>query len=371
MFGFGQSLNGRFLSCAAVCAGALAALVSGPARADDSRTFAIGWWTQATNSSDDDCANGLNPGIVQQYLLNLAPLGLPKNKIEELAKKDDGDNGEVRELMTYRGRIDGKPVNALAHPAAVADPQLRSLTGKYAFGFNLDGKPGGFEDPETHEKGVDDQLYRALGCIRSMRGSLVNHPTFWAWAWGQTLDSMPAWMVTIKGQDLTKDGDITVTFDRSLDHVRLNIDGSPKSDASYRIDSDPRSHHVYRGTLKNGVITVASGEDLRLVKNFLTDPELVLHKAHFRIHLKPDGSLDGFMGGYQPWRDLYFGFAAGGPGTEFCIIGDVPGIYYLLKKHADADPDPKTGQNTTISATYYFEAVPAFVVAGDKVASSN
>src|SRR3954465_11625216 len=166
MFGFGQTLNGRFLSCAVVCAGALAALLSGPARAEDSRTFAIGWWTQATNSSDDDCANGVNPGIVQQYLLNLQALDLPRNKIEELAKKDDGDNGEVRELMTYRGRINGQPVNALAHPAAVADPHLRSLTGKYAFGFDLDGKPGGFEDPETHEKGVDDQLYRALGCIR-------------------------------------------------------------------------------------------------------------------------------------------------------------------------------------------------------------
>jgi hypothetical protein len=31
-----------------------------------------------------------------------------------------------------------------------------------------------------------------------------------------------------------------------------------------------------------------------------------------------------------------------------------------MRKHADADPDPVTGQNMSISATYYLTAVPAF-----------
>jgi hypothetical protein len=43
----------------------------------------------------------------------------------------------------------------------------------------------------------------------------------------------------------------------------------------------------------------------------------------------------------------------------------MPGIYYLFKKFADADPDPITGQNASISATYYMQAVPAFVVAAE------
>jgi len=47
---------------------------------------------------------------------------------------------------------------------------------------------------------------------------------------------------------------------------------------------------------------------------------------------------------------------------EVCITGDIPGIYHLLKKSADADPDPRTGQNASISASYYLESVPAFVL---------
>src|SRR5438477_1284857 len=45
---------------------------------------------------------------------------------------------------------------------------------KYAYGFNLDGQGAAsvdsFEDPETHEVGVNNQLFRVLGCARAFRG---------------------------------------------------------------------------------------------------------------------------------------------------------------------------------------------------------
>ena len=62
---------------------------------------------------------------------------------------------------------------------------------------------------------------------------------------------------------------------------------------------------------------------------------------------------------------MIVGFAAGGPTMEICIVGDIPGLYYLLKHQADGEPDPVTGENTAISVTYYFETTPAFVVPGD------
>ena len=37
------------------------------------------------------------------------------------------------------------------------------------------------------------------------------------------------------------------------------------------------------------------------------------------------------------------------------------GLYWALKKMADSDPDPKTGQNRYISATWRMEAVPAYL----------
>jgi hypothetical protein len=44
---------------------------------------------------------------------------------------------------------------------------------------------------------------------------------------------------------------------------------------------------------------------------------------------------------------------------------DLIGIFYDLKRFADAAPDPATGENTAISSAYFIEAVPAFHVDGE------
>ena len=344
--------------------------------AAESRSYVVGWFGQATYSQDGDCPGGVNPDIGRQYVRDLKELGYTPQQIAALGKKGEGADGaptSLRALMDMRGRVNGKPANPYSNPASVVDPRLNAVQAKYAYGFDLDGRgaanPRGFEDPETHEQGVNNELARALGCMQSFRGSLQGRPTYWAWAWGQLKDSEPAWLITITGGDLSHDGEVTVTLDRALEHLRSNIDGSPRADASYRIDPDPRSHNVLKGQIKDGVLSLSQPADLHLLQNPLVAPEFHMTKTHFRIRLQPDGSLAGFIGGYQPWSDLYFGFAAGGPTMEVCITGDIPGIYYLLKRHADADPDPKTGQNASISAAYYLEAVPAFVVAAKDQAS--
>lgn len=354
-----------------VLAGALFGSVS--AHAMESKTFVVGWFSEATYSQDSDCVGGINPNIDEQYLKNLTDLGYTPAQVEEMAKKElDGENSPIRGLMTSRARVDGKPANPYAYPAFVKDPQLKSSVSNVAYGFDLDGKPGAVEDPETHQKGVDNQFSRALGCMRSFRGSLESRPTYFAWAWGQLKDSMPAWLVTISAENLSQDGDVTVTFDRALEHVRSNADGSPRADATYRIDPDPRSHNVVHGKLKGKELTFDAPFDFRMLQNPLLAPmEFKMSRAKLRMSLKPDGSVSGIIGGYMPWSDFYVGLGVQGPGTEYCITGDIPGIYYLLKKFADADPDPKTGQNMSISAAYYLEAVPAFVVHESAQANSN
>ena len=49
---------------------------------------------------------------------------------------------------------------------------------------------------------------------------------------------------------------------------------------------------------------------------------------------------------------------------------DVPGLYWALRRLADADPDPVTGQNRRISVAWQFTAVPAFVVPAASPVSS-
>ena len=68
------------------------------------------------------------------------------------------------------------------------------------------------------------------------------------------------------------------------------------------------------------------------------------------------------MGGYQPWRPIYVSFGLPGSTNEFNLSIDAPGIFYALRRMADAYPDPVTGKNTAISAAFAIEAVPAFVL---------
>jgi hypothetical protein len=74
-----------------------------------------------------------------------------------------------------------------------------------------------------------------------------------------------------------------------------------------------------------------------------------------------DGTVRGFIGGYQPWSTIYYGFADQGHIKEYAASINLPALYYALKRNADFDPDPKTGQNRQISSSYEIEAVPAFV----------
>jgi hypothetical protein len=351
---------------------AFAGLLGGTAvRASESRTFVISWFAQATYSNDHDCSGGVHPEVEQIYFRYAQRLGVNAATIEDWRKKlmEGEETRELQALVSMRGRVDGKPVNPYTNPASVMDLQLPGLDGKYAYGFNLDGKgvddPAAFEDPETHERGIEHQLYRAFGCARAFRGTLQGRPTYWAWAWGQLKDSQPAWLITLSGADLSHDGPITISMDRALEHLRSNSDGTPRREMGYRIDPDPRSHNVFRGEIKDGVVTVTEHGNLRMLQNPMVAPQLDLKNFHLRMKGVggAGGYSQGFMAGYQPWHDIYFGLAATGFGGEEQVTGDIPGFYYLMKRYADSDPDPQTGQNTRISVTYYFEVVPAFAAA--------
>src|SRR5690606_35341303 len=114
-------------------------------------------------------------------------------------------------IMLNRGRIDGQPVNAFMHPATTVDPNLIAKEGRYAHGFNLDGKdaaPGNFENPDTQEKGIYHQLARVLGCFENMRGNIKDGSAFWLYKWSSLKETMPAWTITITGDDLSKDGPV-------------------------------------------------------------------------------------------------------------------------------------------------------------------
>jgi hypothetical protein len=350
-----------------VLAGAVVLANAAPASAMQSQSYVVNWFAGAAYTKDDNCPGGINPQLDVQFRKELTLTGMAEPQVDKLVKDylANANGYEVDTAIRHRGRFAGRPVNIFNNPQTIPDPKMKHVVGKFGYGFDLDGKgaddPKAFQDPETLAKGVDNQMFRAMGCLEGFRGSLVNHPTFWYWIWQTIRDSQPAWLVTITGEDLTKDGPVTITFDRALEYMVSNSGGEARPDVTYRIDPDPRSHNEFKGEIKDGVATITEHGDFKMLQNSWGVPELNIHNFHMRMKVNKDRSMEAIVGGYQPWHHLYFAFAHGGLSREISS-GSIPGIYYLLKNHADAEPDPKTGQNMSISTSYHIKAVPVFAV---------
>ena len=361
----GRSRLAAFLvCCAASCLPAFAAPGA------ETRSFVVSQSYLATYSQDGDCPDGINPRPDAMYRRILLELGKSKEEVDEIFKNGlENLPAEGRNAIINRGRLDGKAVNEYAYPAAVPDPHMHTVVARYAFGFNLDGKgaasPNGFEDPETHVQGVNNELYRALGCTQSIRAfpperSLQGG----SYQWTSASISMLAWVISITADNFEGDSAATVSFDRAMEHVSVDATSRTLADSTFRIDPDPRSRNLIQGRIQKGVFTYNAPVDFHILGDpFLAPqgPNFELRRSQLRLALKPDGTLDGFIGGYQPWLPIYWAYAASGFAESMVGIDDI-GIFYALKRLADAYPNPKTGQNEMISATYRIEAIPAFAI---------
>jgi len=330
--------------------------------ASDKRSYVVSFFAQQFTNRSGDCPKGINPEDERgQIAVILGTMGHSPAEVRRLmAGWDQGGEGErrVASILERRALIDGEPVNPMTHPEAVPDPNLGFVVARESIGFNLDNKISAddFVDAQTGEQGIDNALFRALGCNQNFRGTWSSPSAYGEWVWVQLRDSQPAWLVTLEGRDLDRDGPITVRIQRSLDHLRSNMDGSPRWHATYRVDPDPRSLNEYSGEIRNGEIRVFNQDRFSILWNGLSAPVLNLQRFNLRLKANERGELDGVIGGFQPWRELYFAFSHNG------IVGDRPGLWHAMKKAADWNPDPATGQNLSISATYRLTAVPAFAV---------
>jgi hypothetical protein len=348
---------------AGLAALALAGLVTQHAVAE-TRGYVVSWFYMAAASQDDDCPDGFNEPSEKLARKVLQDMGKSPEEIDALFK--DFPNNLYRAIV-MRGKIDGKPVNVYPNPTSEPDTHIKIAQGKVAYGFNLDGKdgPNDFVDPETGEHGVDDQVYRALGCFIAQRAAIGTRPTYPQIQWDTTRDQTPAWLIEISGIETgadgaVKDGDVTLGIYRATSPITRNAAGDPQSDMSFKIEDNPRVTNVVHAKIKDGVI-VAEPFEFNMIHDPFGVTEYHFKDTHLRLALKPDGSLKGVLGGYQPWRTIYTSFALGGSVNELNLSVDVPGIYYALRRLADAYPD-EAGQNAYISSSYWVEAVPAFVV---------
>ena len=366
-----KSISGWRACCLTLTmAGAVGALLSPQAAAaEESKSFAINMFTVATIQTKENCPRGLNPLSDVYYKRELKRIGKTQSEIEELMK--DFPSGGYIPFTTMRGRDkDGNPVNIYAYPDSQPDPNIHLVEGKDGYGFNLDGKSSDddFIDPLTGERGIDNQMWRAVGCTHNYSIDLPAIALYPFAQWDGTRDTTGAWLVTVSGvDDWNNDDSVTLTIDKGIDPIIRDANDNTVRDMTFRVDNSARSHNVVQASIKNGELTTE-----RFDFGFVPDPSVMhefnLAQAQIRATFTDDGRMEAYMGGFHDWMAIYWVHGQGEWTFEHSTGIDLPGMYNALKKSADYDPDPETGQNRRISGTWWFDAVPAYVISPEEVA---
>jgi hypothetical protein len=337
-------------------------LVSAPVRAE-TRGYVISWFATATNAANFkiNCPQDKNGGRTEWTIRDLRAVGYTQEQAVEIVKNAANSTelpADITRKMDTRATVNGHPVSIYNYPEAVADPNIETVSGKFAYGFDLGGSAANkFEDPETHQM-IDDQLWRAVGCTESFRAVPPVMPYPEELAWNTMVDSAPGWAMQITGDDLSRDGKVTITLDRTTQHLERDSTGSVMSNASYIIDVSPRSHNVLQGEIKDGVLTIKPAK-VRLQGEMPYYGEIAIRDTRMRINMRDD-KLTGYWGGYINWINYIYMYT-----SRPANGSDSIGLYHAIKKMADADPDPKTGQNREISATFRMEALPSYLATLD------
>jgi hypothetical protein len=260
-------------------------------------------------------------------------------------------------------------------PASVVDTSWRTVHGNHAYGANLDGTKDGAPTPNTcqHEKfvgvdgtpAVDNQLYRVMGCSKIYRGTRAKdgHDAFGIEYLNERMrEGMVTYLIEVTGiKDLRDSDQVEVSIYQGADPLVQDGAGGVQADSTFRISSDMRWHGHTHGRIKDRVLTT-DPFDFNLRADAVWMPEFHFKKARLNLEIQPDGSLKGHLAAYQDWASIFWGFAKTGFLLEKFSAGNCPAEYNAFQRMADGDPDPKTGQCTTISSAYGVEAVPAFLI---------
>ena len=352
---------------------ALAALAATPAAisparaADKSLAFVVKDWFNAIYETKfmDECPEGLSVANDEIWWR-----GLSKQDRAKLT-----GNGMIQALNRFGASVSRGPnkTNVCLEPSSVTPPPMRIVEGKYSFGVNLDGTTDGHATPKTcaHQKfthpdgtpGIDNQMYRAIGCIYGWRKNVgtvdLNANEM------RGTSGLGMILIEVTGvDDPRNDDDVTVTFYRSVDQWVSDSGGSPLPFSTYAIDmvdGKPRYGDSLKGSIKDGVLQTKSG-DVRLPYygnyNFMHP---VIKDMSVRLEIEPNGEkATGQVFGYYSLED--FQYYIGGLGGVIPVNGiDCPSLISTAQQLADGYPDPKTGKCTALSSAFDIEAYAAFV----------
>ena len=249
--------------------------------------------------------------------------------------------------------------------------------GKYSTGLNLDGKvgPNDFTTPDG-EPGVDNQLFRAIGCVENYRPP-EGTTTFYA---NKAImeERYNRMLIELTGvENLVNDSDVTVTMYRGLDELVADASGDRYvSGTTMRIDARWGGKFIqkFKGKIVDGTLITEPVPFGQIPWSSFSVPTVQkFHDMRFQLRLRPEAAV-GYIGGYVDVETWYWQTMKS-ESTHHQSNGQTTlnSLYKILRKNADAYPDPATGRNTAISGSLEAKFVQAFIVhppADDKIASA-
>lgn len=347
------------------------------ADAPENRTlgFVVQGWMPSVYETKfiDECPAGLNISNDEIWWRTLS-------KAERSEKTQDGLITTLDRWFLAKSR-GPKGEDVCINPEVIKDdPPLLTVEGATSFGVNLDGNTDGSATPKTctHENfispvgvpGVDNQLYRLIGCIYGFRDQGVIEIN--ANEMRRTSGLAMILIEVTDVDDAKNDDDVTVTFYRSIDQFPLDSSGQVIPHSSYRVDykgGGPRYGDSLKGSIVDGVLQAGSG-DVRLPYygnyNYMHP---VIRDMQIKLEIADDGTnSQGTVAGYYDLEQYLYLTGGLGPvistGNFSC-----PAFFDAAKRMADGYPDPDTGECTHISSAFEINAFAAFVVHPDQ--SSN
>ncbi len=255
-------------------------------------------------------------------------------------------------------------------PWLLPDPGLQMVTGPHAYGFDLDNDPDtGFEiGMNGDDTGVDNEYYRAIGCVMAWRGStkIGHHAKY-------VMDGMRDGRFTVllalsgEGDDWRNDPDVKMAFMMGQDPVIKDANGEIAEDFTFRVQPHPENQSVFPVKIKDGIITQQDGAPLEFTFRGVDGP-VTLHQSKMRFEIGENGHLHGFAGGYQDVDIAYHELARGGATYELTMRMNTQSVWYALLRHADGLWDEARNRYTGISKAYRFYGTPAIIVDPDSTA---
>jgi hypothetical protein len=286
----------------------------------------------------------------------------PREQFKALYPDDGTKRTYLDTAMVFEAEVWAPSGNANGFPFYQAE-------GNVSYGLNLDGKigPNDFTSPDG-EKGIDNQLYRAIGCVSMFRESSMTK-----FMQDYTFDRAVIEITDV--DNLENDDDVMLTTYRGLDSLLTDAGGSgflPRG--TQRVDERFGKELIqhFHGRIKNGILETEPADVSFAMTYGLSDvTSFSVRGLRWRLKLTPD-SAEGVMAGYADVDDFYFHYNKALP-THYQTYRQLssPSFYPVLHQLADGYPDPKTGRNTAISSALMVKMKQVFIQHDAQETASN